>query len=230
MKTQIFIIGLSLSVFAGVSAVAQGTFQDLDFEEANPVFVGNPSLLVTVASALPGWSVYYGSVQQTEIAYNVLGTGATLVELMGPGSSPPAIDGNYCVVLQGGVTASAASISQTGFIAASDQSLLFEEWGATLGSGNFALLIGNQSIPVEEISTGANYTVYGADISAWAGQTEQLTFSALEEVYYRNIFIDDISFSTSPLPATAPEPDAVVLTGVGGVVFALRLRIGTKRP
>jgi hypothetical protein len=32
------------------------------------------------------------------------------------------------------------------------------------------------------------------------------------------------------LPATAPEPDAVVLTGIGGVVFVVRRRIGMKRP
>jgi hypothetical protein len=226
MKTQIFIIGLSLGVFAAVSAVAQGTFQNLDFESAN---VGSLPASVAVSSALPGWSVYYGSDQQTEIGCNIVGTGSTLVLLQGLGSGYPIIDGNYSVLLQGGVTASAASISQTGFIAASDQTLLFKELGAIPGSGNFAVLIGNQSIPVEAVSTGTtvsggyNYTLYGADISAWAGQTEQLTFSALEG-NNNNFLLDDISFSTSPLPTLVPEPDAVVLTGIGGVVFALRRR------
>ncbi|HEX3720088.1 MAG TPA: hypothetical protein VH595_19235 [Verrucomicrobiae bacterium] len=86
--------------------------------------------------------------------------------------------------MQGGGTASDASISQTGTIPASAQSLLFEEQGLQgaanpqLGVGNFAVLIGDQSIPLEVVSSGANYTLYGANISAWDGQSKELTFSA----------------------------------------------------
>ncbi len=44
-----------------MSMQAQSTFQNLDFEDANPVpIVGSPyyPYAVTAASALPGWSVY----------------------------------------------------------------------------------------------------------------------------------------------------------------------------
>ena len=56
----IAILGSSLSAFA------QGTFENLNFEQAYPVAVGNgyPSLDVTDASALPYWTATVGGVQQ----------------------------------------------------------------------------------------------------------------------------------------------------------------------
>jgi hypothetical protein len=68
MKTTNLIIGHAFFVVIGMSAVAQGTFQNLNFELANPVFVN--SFTVTTASALPFWSAAVGGVQQTDIGYN----------------------------------------------------------------------------------------------------------------------------------------------------------------
>jgi hypothetical protein len=77
------------------------------------------------------------------------------------------------------------------------------------------------------VATYPNYTQYGANISAWAGDTEQLTFSALASstTGLNNWTVDDISFSLEAVP----EPNAFVLTGIAGVLFALYRRYAPKR-
>jgi hypothetical protein len=230
MKIKNILVGVSVALLATVSADAQGTFQNLNFEQANPVIVlGSPyyPYAVTSASSLPYWTVSYGDVQQTQILYNAPSAGATQVMLTGPDHYPgfAPIDGNYSVVLQGGITASAASISQTGLIPAGTQSLLFEaEPPQGFVAGPLEVMVGAQRVPFTEVGTGPNYTLYGANISAWAGQTEQLTFSALQDSQVNNWIIDDISFS----PTAVPEPSPLVLTGGGALVFALYRRFAPK--
>jgi len=224
MKIYKINIWLSVVSFMFLSARAQ-TLTNLDFEQANPVIVvGSPyyPYAVTVASALPAWTVSYGISPQTQITFNSPALGSTWVTLIGtgyqgyPGIQGP-IDENYSVLLQGGVTASAASISQTGLIPGSTQSLLFE---AKPGPGPLDISIDGQNIPYMVVGTGANYTLYGADISTWAGDTEQLMFSALEGYGGgNNWLIDDISFSTT---AVAPEPSVFALTAIGGLLFGAR--------
>lgn len=215
-------IALSLGVaFAAVSVHAQSTFQNLDFELADPgpltTTPGYPlpyAENVPVANALPYWSVYYGAVQQAEVNYNAPGLGSTWVTLMG--GNGIAIDGNYSVLLQGGGTASAASIVQSGTIPAGMQSLLFE---AQPGLGVLNVLVGTQIVPFAAVGTGPNYTLYGADISEWADDPEQITFSALEAPPYPNNWtIDDITFS----PNAVSEPSIVTLTAIGGLLFGVR--------
>jgi hypothetical protein len=214
------ILTLAGLVFASSGiAKAQGTFQNLNFELANPGTLiqgefGPFALNVPVANALPYWSVYYGAAQQTEINYNAPGLGSTLVTLVGPTMS--AIDGNYSVLFQGGGTASAASISQTGVIPMGMQSLLFE---AQPGLETLDVIVGTQIVPFAAIGNGPNYTLYGADISEWAGDKEQLTFSVLQGVSRPNNWtIDDISFS----PNAVPEPSIIALTAMGGLLFGVR--------
>lgn len=204
---------------------SQSTFQNLNFEEANPVSAGeegNPSA-VTAASAFPGWSVYAGNTQLTVVNYNDPDLGSTTVGLVGPSSLVfPAIDGNYSVLLQGGLTASGASISQTGFISAGVQTLFFEG-EPQFSSDTLNLLIGNQNVPFTALGMGVNYTLYAANISTWAGTTEQLTFSA--PGVNDNWVIDDISFSS----AAVPEPSVIVLSGIGGLICAMLQRLWSKR-
>jgi hypothetical protein len=222
MKIARLIIGWFTGLLAAASVQAQGTFKNLNFEDANPVVViGSPYYPygVTVASALPYWSVSYGTVEQTDITYNDPALGSPWVNLIGPGGAPgfAPIDGNYSVLLQGGVIApETASISQTGEIPVGTESLLFK---ADAGTGSLNVLIGSQVIPFFNVGTGPNYTLYGANVSAWAGDTEQLTFSAFGPTY-NNWLIDDISFSTS----VVPEPGPIALAAIGGLLFALYRR------
>jgi hypothetical protein len=150
--------------------------------------------------------------------------------LVGPGDTfgINPIDGNYSVMLTGSGVSSVPSISQTGTIPAGTQSLLFEAEFISFGGppGQLEMEVGNQSVPFTAVGTGPGYTLYGANISAWAGDTEQLTFSALEsDSGLNNWEIDDISFSTT----TVPEPSPLALTGVGGLLFALYRRLAPKR-
>ena len=70
---------------------------------------------------------------------------------------------------------------------------------------------------------GMDYSIYGADVAPWAGQTEQLSISA--PVGSGGFEIDDISFS----PGAVPEPSALSLMGIGGLLFALYRRFAAKR-
>jgi hypothetical protein len=76
------------------------------------------------------------------------------------------------------------------------------------------------------VGNGPNHTLYGANISAWAGQTEELTFlalagaSALDQSAW---VIDDISFS----PNAVPEPSLLPLLGIGGLLFAVKRNLKT---
>ncbi len=216
LRTTAFIVAVSCS------AAAQGTFQNLNFEQANPVIVvGSPyyPYEVTAASALPDWTVTEGGIQQTQITENDPSLGSPWIVLISTadtlGFAP--IDGNYSVLLQGSGFSSVPAISQTGLIPDSTQSLLFEAQSA--GFGSLALQVGTQTVPFTAVGTGPNYTLYGANISAWAGQTEQLTFSALQSASgLNNWVIDDISFS----PNAVPEPGVGVLAVIGGLLIAAR--------
>jgi hypothetical protein len=137
------------------------------------------------------------------------------------------IDGNFSVLLWGGAYPSgviaAASISQTGEIPPGTQSLLFDAGGGPEDPP--AVFIGNDGLTLFPVGSGTGgngvaYTVWGGNISSWAGQNEQLTFS--EGVTPSFIaLIDDISFS--PI-AVIPEPSPLVLTGIGGLLFGLYRR------
>jgi hypothetical protein len=104
------------------------------------------------------------------------------------------------------------------------QSLVFD---VANGSQNFQpnVYIGNHELTVFQMGTGhgvsVSYGIFGADILAWAGQTEQLTFSAP----YDGLLLYDISFSPTEV---VPGPTLAALAGIGGVLFAACRRISPK--
>ncbi|MCX6929773.1 MAG: PEP-CTERM sorting domain-containing protein [Verrucomicrobia bacterium] len=79
--------------------------------------------------------------------------------------------------------------------------------------------LGGVDLPYSPISAGANYTLYGADISAFAGQLEQLMFTALPggNNYWT---LDDIQFSTQ----LVPEPGVFGLAALGALFLGWRVR------
>jgi xanthosine utilization system XapX-like protein len=89
------------------------------------------------------------------------------------------------------------------------------------GLGLLDVSVGTQLVPFVAVGTGENYTIYGANIAAWADTSEPITFSALADFSDPNNWeIDDISFSTNAV--ASPEPNMVALTAIGGLLFGVR--------
>jgi hypothetical protein len=197
-------------------------FVNLNFESARiiPLTTGAdfPPDSVATTNAVPSWDVYYGSSQQSQITYNDPALGSPFVTLLATNGLQFA--GNYSILLQGGATFSAATISQTGLVPTDAESLMFIAVGDTsLGSSGLQVSLDGQDLSFFAISNELNYTLYGANISSFADQIETLSFSALEDSGgYNNWEIDNIQFSTSPVP----EPSILTLSALGGVFFVCR--------
>lgn len=218
---RISILKIMLTVCGGLLGVqtssAQGTFVNLGFE--SPIAPLNPvNGLVPASNAVPGWVVYTYGFQAQTVAYNALSLGAAEVSLQGPGSPVPPIQGNYTVVLQGssGGPDGQASIAQTGQIPENAESLMF--WGIV---GPSDVAVGGQTLSLIVAGSTPNYNIYEADISGFAGRTEQLSFTAQP---HSEDIIDNVMFSTSPVP----EPSTwVLLLLSAGVVKLIRLIKGS---
>jgi hypothetical protein len=130
----------------------------------------------------------------------------------------PAIQGNYSVFLQGGSIyypggTNGASIGQTGQIPATAQSIIF--WGNAL-----QVTFNGQILSFIDISNALNYTIWRADISAYAGQTGELLFTA--HWFNGQGMIDNIQFSTLPIP----EPSVLGLFSMCTAILCWHM----KRP
>jgi hypothetical protein len=220
------IVKISLMAFLFVATAATVSvrgqdFVNLDFESAQVVFVSTNGTYqyIATANALPGWSAFNDTNQLSTIPYNPDGSGVWHVALVGSNST--VLGGNFSAVFGAG-----ASISQTGLIPADTESLFFEAHANPL-SGPLLVSLGGQNLSLVTISNafssyGLNYTVYGANVSAFAGQTEDLTFFDQTGGPWT---IDDVQFS----PETIPEPSGLALLLVGGGVlasFCVRCRFG----
>ena len=225
---------VAVMLIAGIRADAQGTFQNLGFESANvaPGIVAYGGIPASVA--LPYWTVTVNGTETT-VGCNVFNEFSPSVALISPGSDAGFIPiaGTYDVVLDAAgpnpVGASGyAAISQSGLIPAGTQSLLFDATQSpTTSSGILTVMLGNQVVPITPVATesfaGGSYSLYKANISAWADQTAQLTFTALAPSGFEEWnawFIDDISFS----PNAVPEPSSLVLMGIGAITVLMRLK------
>jgi hypothetical protein len=223
--------------FAGAafSMEAQGTFQNLDFESATipaSTAVDSP---VSISEAIPDWNGYFTSgtttLPATQAIYDGISTGGgeiSIVDSMVYSSFAP-VQGNYAVILFGGPLVGpvlySASISQTGTIPPGTESLLMD---ARSFGGTPIVAINGQPISMAPVQRFPNYTVYGGNISSFAGSIDTLSFTAPAPTISSptEFFLDDISFSPT---AVAPEPDPLILTGIGGVLFALYRRFAVKR-
>lgn len=193
---------------------AQG-FLNLDFESSNPQgYAAGSSIPINLA--FPGWAAYYASSNNPTAAdatvyydtVNLSIGGVFLVDTNGIGHPTP-IQG-YSVLLVGPIptVATSASIGQTGQIPITAQSLTF--FGKM--SGNLQVTFNAQNIPFSAVGNGANYTVYGADISGYAGQTGELLFTATPLCL---AVLDNVQFSSAPIP----EPSTIALGAFGSLLL-----------
>ncbi len=207
MKTEITAIIFAL---AGMSSGYPQGFLNLNFESAT--IPSNPTYAdITVSNLFPRWTVtaplfYYNDVSLT-------GNSISIWDTNPPAAFPP-IQGRYFAVFFGGNYpgfGTAISLGQTGQIPLSAQSLIF------LGAiGGMQINFNGQPISFFSLSATANYTVYGADISPYAGQTGQLLFTL--PPYVGNAMLDNIQFSSSPIP----EPGVLCLFALGGALLGVR--------
>ena len=224
-----------------LAANSQG-FVNLDFESANLApSPPNQVKYVPIASALPGWTASAGSAPINQVMQNSFDFGTANVSILGPNypaagpqsqadSAVGTLDGHYTVLLQagGGInpngdpTTVNTSISQTGTIPFGYKSIEFKAWQSY---STFSVSFDGNTLPLVPIDLTANYNIYGVDISAYAGQTGPLDFTAIFGSGLSLVELDDITFSTQAVP----EPSPLILTGFGGLIFLLRRRLVANR-
>ncbi len=214
MKTSKFISTFLAILAPLLSAIAQGGFQDLSFESARLVpSPGDPGRF-TIAAAFPGWNGYYGTNQFSSVLYNNLTLGGASISIL-DSSSPVGlvIDGRYTAVLQAGLEDT--YIAQIGLI---PTSALLLEFKAFVG-GSAAVSFAGQDILFSAIGSGPNYTLYGGDISAFAGQLGELRFTVQGRANMppSNLYLDSIAFSS------VPEPSTWAIAAVGCVLLSFRV-------
>jgi hypothetical protein len=212
MKTVHKII---LTLFIGSTNCLSQGFINLNFESAtitpDPASIYYP-YAVYATGAIPGWTAYINGAQQTDIIYNNVSTGAAQVNLEGTNNigNYPLIQGKYFILLQGdsNIFGLSAAIGQTGQIPITARSMTFLGEGALFGMSTLDITFGGQAVSFSQTGSTANYIVYTADVSAYAGQTGQLLFTALPGDFG---YLDNIQFSTTPVP----EPGELALTALG---------------
>lgn len=209
----------------------QGTFENLDFESASLVPAGG--LNVQFAPAFPGWTGTVGGGQQSLALYNTIYLDTSGISIIdnsySSGGLIPGgvIQGSYTAILQAGYGSGVpadTSLSQTGLVPLGVHSLQFEALQAVDGASAvipFGVTLGGQTLSLVPLGSGANYTLYGADVSSWAGQTAQLSFTVFAERPHLNnqyLYLDAIQFSDQAVP----EPSVIGLSALGALLLGWR--------
>ena len=219
-------------VFVGLSSSlrAQGVlaFQNLNFEKAVISYDPSgaiPGYSVYANAALPGWAPYVAGIAQTDVIYNDISIGGAQISLFGPGSNWPILSGKYSVELYGGLAGSPAAIAQSGLVPGTANSITFAAFTYSPSLGRLDVSLGGQALALIPLASGVHYTLYGADISKFAGTSVPLVFSAPGVPGYSNPWIlDDISFSTTPVP----ELGTGCLLLAGGVMLGIAGRLAGR--
>ena len=199
------------------TAVSQ-SFVNLDFENAR--FTADPTsgyypYAVYASNSIPGWTAYETTLPSSEIFSNSESISGGAVSIIGTNYFRPLIQGKYSILLEGfnyPGSLNSAGIGQTGTVPLTAQSLIF--WGNVVAND---VSFGGQNLALTVMGSTANYNIYEADISAYAGQTGQLLFSTIPG---GQDMIDNIQFSTSPVP----EPSTLGLLALSGALLGLRNR------
>jgi hypothetical protein len=174
------VLQVAVVCFLGLRASAQGTFQNLDFEDATiaPTPVGGfDNVQVDPSQVFPGWTV---GGNKTFVLYNNETLGSPAVDLVGPnfpnGLGLTPLQGSYSVMMEyfGGsgppFNFQPPTLSQTGIIPANTESINFL---VAPTQNNGVVEVNGTTIPLYPIAGGR----FAGDISAWSGQNVELTFT-----------------------------------------------------
>jgi len=197
-------------------ACGQGTFQNLNFEQANVPDVPAHQFGsdVSASDGVPGWVVYTYGGPASSMFHNNISTGAAEVAIYGPQwFSDQILEGRYTVSLQPATAGppGTAAIGQTGQFPVDAESLTF------YGRGAFTVTFGGQSIQLVSVGSTSAYTIFGGDISTFANQTGELMFQG-------GGLLDAIQFSNQPMP----EPGVFALSALGALLLGWRV-VGRRR-
>jgi hypothetical protein len=225
---------VSFCCLLGVTACSgfSQDFQNLDFNSANiPSGTGQISFL-PIADAIPGWTGFIGNNEVTDVLYDGIAIGSAAIVIVDAstqnGGNIPG--NNYTVILQAGNDGgdagrpnATASLAQTALIPSTAQSIEFTA-SIPYGAG-WQISINGQPIAVSQIGTvNSYYGVFAGNVSAYAGEVDQLEFTALYADYpgdlneATNLNLDSISFSAAPVP----EANSFGLFALGGLFVAWR--------
>jgi hypothetical protein len=218
LQSRMWLVG-GLAVFlSAADGLAQGTFQNLDFEQANKVSVGGglPTFVVYTADALPGWALTVGGAPQPTMFWNVPPMNVppippTTASLFKEPSTRGVLQGLCSVWLKpvAGNPSLFPVLAQTGTIPAGAQSILID---AELHSIPIEMGFAGQDIPLSVVSGSAStFYTYAGDISMFANQTGSLTI-------WGDTFLDNIRFSDQPIP----EPRLLDLSALGALLLGWR--------
>jgi hypothetical protein len=192
-------------------------FENLDFESAD--VTGYAPGFIPVSSALPDWSAYFisgGTTNAlTQITYDGIsaGTAGIFIEDSSSAFISP-LQGAYSVAIFGSQFESeTAVISQTGLVPNGTMSLLMDVYLFN----SFQITLGGQTINMIPLQTFSNYTLYGGDISSFAGNIETLSLIAPPTGLGNGAEFDNIQFSS----LLVPEPGVLGLLALGGLIFGL---------
>jgi hypothetical protein len=214
------IILIILIITDSLSAIAQGTFRNLGFEEAL-IAPGTPEGKISTSFAIPGWSAFLDETLLSEISYNRPVIFRSDITLFDRTSGLPAIDGQYKVSLWSeGIGDS--SIRQTGIVPSAAPFLLFKLNPRAKDRDPSDLRIhpiirmNGEVISYRPLEFASNYTLYSADVSRFAGQSVTLEFAAVRPPQAVSSFsLDSIEFSNVP----EPRSSSLIIMAVGLILW-----------
>jgi hypothetical protein len=220
---------IAIVIFAYSSTLlAQGTFQDLNFEQAAIVPLGTG---ISAGSAFPGWQEFYGSIPTSVVSYDAATIGAANIAIVDDKSGYVPFQGNYMAFLEGATTpglSTSVTLSQTGMVPTGIESIQLDANQAP--GSSFVVSLDGDAVNMVPLESYSGYTLYGGNVSAWSGQNATLSITELppsnQQFSPTLLQLDDISFSPT---AVIPEPSPLVLTGLGGLLIALYRRFAPKR-
>lgn len=220
-------LGFVACLFAlAVDLPGQGTFQNLDFEQAMVADLLPTQIeSVSITNGLPGWAGYLGADQQNMIHHNGQALALAEISILGP-TYPlgvPAIQGRYSVWLKAGdyittLNHVRATIAQTGLVPANAQSIRLKTGPY---EADFSIELGGKAIPMSLLSVTSTYYLYGGSIAPFAGQSAELRISALpiRHPVFSQLTLDDLMFS----PEAIPEPSGLGLLSAGFLLLCWRV-------